>query len=160
MSEEAVFKRPKITPFLWFNSDLQAAIDMYTSIFPDAIVRQKTYSPEGKIFTATFSLAGQEFIAMDVERQFTFNEAISLFITCEDQAEVDHYWDALLKDGGKELECGWLKDRFGVAWQVCPASLLEYLNSKDKEGAERAKQQMFKQKKIIIADIEKAWRGE
>jgi predicted 3-demethylubiquinone-9 3-methyltransferase (glyoxalase superfamily) len=135
MSGETAFKRPKITPFLWFNSDLQEAIDMYTSI-----VCQKTYSPEGKIFTATFSLAGQEFIAMDVERQFTFNEAISLFITCEDQAEVDRCWDALLKDRGKEFECGWLKDRFGVAWQICPASLLEYLNSEDKEAAERAKQ--------------------
>jgi predicted 3-demethylubiquinone-9 3-methyltransferase (glyoxalase superfamily) len=160
MSGQTDFTRPKITPFLWFNNELQTAIDMYTSIFPDAIIRQKSYSPDGKLFTATFNLAGQEFMGLNGGPEFKFNESISMFITCEDQAEVDRYWDALLKDGGQESQCGWLKDRFGVSWQVCPSSLLEYVGSKDKEAAERARQQMFKQKKIIIADIEKAWKGE
>jgi predicted 3-demethylubiquinone-9 3-methyltransferase (glyoxalase superfamily) len=160
MSGQTDFKRPKITPFLWFNNELQTAIDMYTSIFPDAVIRQKSYSPDGKLFTATFNLAGQEFMGLNGGPEFKFNESISMFITCEDQAEVDRYWDALLKDGGQESQCGWLKDRFGVSWQVCPSKLLEYVGSKDKEAAERARQQMFKQKKIIIADIEKAWKGE
>jgi predicted 3-demethylubiquinone-9 3-methyltransferase (glyoxalase superfamily) len=92
--------------------------------------------------------------------QNAFNESLSLFISCADQKEIDHYWESLIKDGGKENQCGWLKDRFGVVWQVVPKSLWGFLNSEDKAASERARQEMFTMKKIIIADIEKAFKGE
>ncbi|PVF92245.1 3-demethylubiquinone-9 3-methyltransferase [Serendipita vermifera] len=150
----------KITPLLWFPSDLDVAVEFYTSIFPDARVKEKTRAPDGTIFSAIFVLAGQEFYAMNGGVQNTFNESLSLFISCEDQKEVDHYWDSLLEEGGKENQCGWLKDRFGVVWQVIPKSLWGFLNSDDKVASERARQKMFTMKKIVIADIEKAWNGE
>jgi predicted 3-demethylubiquinone-9 3-methyltransferase (glyoxalase superfamily) len=150
----------KITPFLWFPSDLDAALDFYISIFPDAKVKEKTHLPNGSLFSAIFILAGQEFYAMSGGVQNTFNESLSLFISCEDQKEIDHYWESLIKDGGKENQCGWLKDRFGVVWQVVPKSLWGFLNSEDKAASERARQEMFTMKKIIIADIEKAFKGE
>ncbi|PVF91331.1 3-demethylubiquinone-9 3-methyltransferase [Serendipita vermifera] len=150
----------KITPFLWFPSDLDAAVEFYTSIFPDARVKEKTNAPDGSIFSAIFILAGQEFYAMNGGVQNTFNESLSLFISCQDQKEVDHYWEGLLKDGGKENQCGWLKDRFGVVWQVIPKSLWGFLNSDDKAASERARQKMFTMKKIVIADVEEAWNGE
>ncbi|PVF92243.1 3-demethylubiquinone-9 3-methyltransferase [Serendipita vermifera] len=160
MSQQSASKRPKITPFLWYNTELGAAIDLYTSIFPDATVGEKTYNADGKLFTATFSLAGQEFFGLNGGPEFKFNEAFSLFVTCEDQDEIDKYWEALLKDGGQEIECGWLKDKFGLCWQIAHKDLLAYINSEDKQAGERAKKKMFEQKKIIIADIEKAWKGE
>ncbi|PVF92244.1 3-demethylubiquinone-9 3-methyltransferase [Serendipita vermifera] len=160
MSQQTTTSRLKITPFLWYNNELGAAMDLYTSIFPDAQVSNKTYNDEGALWTATFSLAGQEFIALNAGRPFTFNESISLFVTCDSQDEIDKYWEALVKDGGQEIECGWLKDKFGLCWQIAHKDLLGYLNSEDKQAAERAKKKMFEQKKIIIADIEKAWKGE
>jgi predicted 3-demethylubiquinone-9 3-methyltransferase (glyoxalase superfamily) len=120
----------KITPFLWFDNQLEEAMAFYTSVFPDAEILE-THHTGGQVFTARFRLAGQEFSAMNAGPQFPFTEAVSFWIDCIDQAEVDHYWDALLADGGEPSQCGWLKDRFGLSWQVVPRRLMELTNDPD-----------------------------
>jgi predicted 3-demethylubiquinone-9 3-methyltransferase (glyoxalase superfamily) len=112
------------------------------------------------VLTVDFTLAGSSYIGLNGGSDFTFNEAISLSIDCEDQAEVDRYWEALLADGGRESVCGWLKDRFGVSWQVIPRQLPEMLNSSDREAAARALEAMLKMVKIDVATLEHAYNGE
>ncbi|KAF8533365.1 3-demethylubiquinone-9 3-methyltransferase [Trichophaea hybrida] len=150
---------PKITPFLWFNSDLNEAITFYTSIFKNASIKNIHRGPDGKVFSANFELEGQHFKALNGGPQFTFNEAISMFVTCADQEEVDYYWDHLLADGGKSMQCGWLKDRFGLVWQIIPEALGRYLTDEDAEKRNRTKEAMMQMVKISVEGLDKAYKG-
>jgi predicted 3-demethylubiquinone-9 3-methyltransferase (glyoxalase superfamily) len=152
---------PKIIPCLWFDGQAEAAAELYTSIFPDSKILEVThYGPaspgvEGSVMTVTFSLDGQEYLALNGGPQFSFTEAISLQIHCADQEEADRYWYGLT-DGGEEGPCGWLKDRFGVSWQVTPTALLDLLKDPDPGRAQRATQAMFQMKRIDIAAVRRA----
>ena len=140
----------KVSPFLWFVGNMKEAVDFYVSVFKEARVLEM--SP----MSARFELLGREFLALNAHPHQPFTEAISFFIEVDTQDEVDYYWAALVAGGGKEQMCGWLKDRFGVSWQVIPKALGRYLSDKDRTKAERAMQAMLKMKKIVIADLDKA----
>ena len=149
-----------ITPFLWFDDKLEEAMGLYTSVFPDGkITNVQRMGPDGPVFTASFELAGQKFHGLNGGPAFAFTEAVSFFVACKDQAEVDHYWNALTADGGSESMCGWLKDKFGLSWQIVPDALMRALYSSDRAGAERAQQALLKMKKIDVAEIERAYKG-
>jgi predicted 3-demethylubiquinone-9 3-methyltransferase (glyoxalase superfamily) len=157
----------KISPCLWFDGKAEEAARFYTAIFPeshiDSVDRSPGETPSGpkdSVLTVEFTLAGQSYIGLNGGPDFTFDEAISLSIDCEDQAEVDRYWAALLADGGEESVCGWLKDRFGVSWQVIPRRLPELLRSPDREAAARVLAAMLNMVKIDVAELEQAARGE
>jgi predicted 3-demethylubiquinone-9 3-methyltransferase (glyoxalase superfamily) len=151
----------KITPFLWFDGQAEEAMNFYVGIFPDSQVgRVSRYGesgpgPAGSVMAADFTLNGQDFIALNGGPQFKFNESVSFVVSCEGQAEVDHYWDQL-SAGGQASACGWLKDRFGLSWQVTPTILPKLLMDPDKGRAQRAMQAMMKQSKIVIAELEAA----
>ncbi|PZM14125.1 VOC family protein [Rhizobium tubonense] len=146
----------KITPFLWFNDQLEEAITFYTSIFEDCRVTYMKRGPDGKAFTASFELAGQHFMGLNGGPHFTFSEAISFFVSCKDQAEVDYYWERL-RDGGKPQQCGWLKDRYGIAWQIIPDALMRYLNDPDTARANRVQAAMMQMVKIDVAGLDEAY---
>ncbi|MDX3926841.1 MAG: VOC family protein [Shinella sp.] len=148
----------KITPFLWFDNQLEEAIEFYTSIFRNARIRDVKRQPDGKALVARFQLEGQEFIGLNGGPDCTFNEAISLFVQCADQPEIDYYWDRLL-EGGKELQCGWLKDRYGLAWQIHPETVMDYLNDPDPEKASRVFNAVMKMVKIDAAELDRAYEG-
>ena len=143
----------KVSPFLWFVGNMKEAVDFYVSVFKDARVLEM--GP----MSARFELLGREFLALNAHPHQPFTEAISFFVEVENQEEVDYYWGALLAGGGKEQMCGWLKDRFGVSWQVIPKALGRYLSDKDRAKAQRTMQAMLKMKKIVIADLDKAHAG-
>ena len=155
---------PKTIPCLWFDGQAEQAAEHYLSIFPNSTILDVTrygpnsMGPEGSVMTVNFSLDGQEYVGLNGGPQFPFTEAISFQIHCSDQDEVDHYWSALTA-GGEESECGWLKDKFGVSWQVVPTRFTELFNSADPEVAGRVGQALFQMKKIIIADLEAAAAG-
>ena len=149
----------KITPFLWFDNDAGEAVEYYTSVFKDSKVINSSPGPDGKVFTATFELNGQEFMALNAGPQFRFNEAVSFMVSVESQEEVDYYWQKLTADGGEESQCGWLKDKFGLSWQIVPTALGELLGSADREKAGRAMQAMLKMKKLDIAALKAAYEG-
>jgi predicted 3-demethylubiquinone-9 3-methyltransferase (glyoxalase superfamily) len=156
----------KITPCLWFDGVAEEAAALYTSLFPDSRIDSVNRSPAdnpstpaGAVLTVEFTLAGQKFIGLNGGPDFPFTEAISLSIDCQDQAEVDRYWDALIDGGGSPSRCGWLKDRFGLSWQVIPKVLPELLGGSDHEGAARAMQAMLKMSKIDVAAIRLAYEG-
>ncbi len=142
-----------ITPFLWFDNNVPEAVAFYKSVFPNARVEVVND------FMASFELEGQKFNALNGGPQYKFNEAVSFFISVETQEEVDYFWDKLTADGGEESKCGWLKDKFGLSWQVVPKALGRCLGDPDRAKAGRAMQAMLKMQKIIIADIEKAFAG-
>ena len=152
----------KITPFLWFDGNAEEAMNYYTSIFKNSkILNVSRYGPgmpipEGTVMTATFLLEGQEFMVLNGGPLFKFTEAISFFIKCATQEEVDMYWNKLIADGGQESQCGWLKDKFGLSWQVIPDALGELLGHKDRAKAQRALQAMLKMKKIDIKTLQEA----
>jgi predicted 3-demethylubiquinone-9 3-methyltransferase (glyoxalase superfamily) len=157
----------KITPCLWFDGDAEEAAELYTSLIPNsriiAVNRSPADNPSGKkgsVITVEFSLGGRTFIGLNGGPEFPFTEAVSLSIDCEDQAEVDRYWDALIADGGEPSVCGWLKDKFGLSWQVVPRRLTELMASPDRDAAERAMQAMLNMRKIDVAEIERAAGGE
>ena len=143
---------PKVTPFLWFDGQAEDAAKFYTSVFKDAKIH--SVSP----MSATFELAGQKFMALNGGPQFKFNEAVSFFIDCETQAEIDYYW-AKLSAGGSEGRCGWLKDRFGLSWQVIPSVLGELIGDADPEKSQRALQAMFQMGKLDIQKLKEAHAG-
>jgi predicted 3-demethylubiquinone-9 3-methyltransferase (glyoxalase superfamily) len=151
----------KITPCLWFDVEGEEAATFYTSVFPNSkIVHVARYGaagprPEGTVMTVSFELAGQEFLALNGGPEFTFNEAISFQVSCETQEEVDAFWDQL-SAGGAEGPCGWLKDRFGVSWQIVPTALPRLLADPDPEKSQRVMQAMLKMKKIEIDALEQA----
>jgi predicted 3-demethylubiquinone-9 3-methyltransferase (glyoxalase superfamily) len=155
-----------IAPCLWFDRTAEAAATLYTSLFPDSRIDQVHRAPAdnpstdaGAVLTVEFTLAGRKYIGLNGGPDFPFTEAISLSIDCADQAEVDRYWDALLADGGEPSQCGWLKDRFGLSWQVIPRQLSEYLGGADHEGAARAMQAMLQMSKIDVAKLRDAYEG-
>lgn len=154
----------KISPCLWFDGEAEAAANYYTTIFPNSRIvsvdRSPADTPSGPkdmVLTVNFSLAGQTFLALNGGPDFKFNEAISFAIDCADQVEVDRYWDALIAGGGEPSVCGWLKDPFGVSWQVIPRQLLEMLQSPDREAARRAMEAMLKMTKIEVEELEAAF---
>ena len=159
----------RITPCLWFDNQAEEAANFYVSVFPNArIVRTTRYSKagheihgksEGSVLTVLFALDGQEFTALNGGPQFKFDEAISLQIVCETQEEVDHFWSRL-SEGGEEGPCGWLKDRYGLSWQVTPTVLSEMLSDPDPARAERVMNAVFQMKKIDIPTLRRADSGE
>jgi len=156
----------KITPMLWFDHQAEEAAAFYKGIFKDssaeermeydAASAERSGQKEGSAMVVDIEIAGQKFIALNGGPQFTFNESISFVIDCETQDEVDYYWSRLTADGGQESQCGWLKDKFGVSWQVTPRRLVELLTDSDKEKSGRAMQAMLTMKKIDIAKLEQA----
>jgi predicted 3-demethylubiquinone-9 3-methyltransferase (glyoxalase superfamily) len=156
----------KISPCLWFDRRAEEAATFYTSIIPnsriDKVVRAAADNPStrrGDVLTVEFTLAGQSYIGLNGGPEFPFTEAISLSIDCEDQAEVDRYWEALTREGGRPGQCGWLKDRFGVSWQVVPRQLPEMLDSPDRAAAKRAMEAMLEMRKLDVAKLREAFEG-
>jgi predicted 3-demethylubiquinone-9 3-methyltransferase (glyoxalase superfamily) len=155
----------EFTTCLWFDTEGEAAAHFYTSIFKDSrIGRVARYTeagpgPAGTVVTVEFELNGQKFLALNGGPQYTFNEAVSLMIPCEDQAEVDYYWSRL-SDGGQEVACGWLKDRYGLAWQVVPTVLFGMISDPDPEKARRATEAMLTMTKLDIAELQRAYEGQ
>lgn len=150
---------PDITPFLWFDDNAEEAIEFYASIFPAARIGEVSRQ-SGKFFLGSFELAGQKFMALNGGPQFKFTEAFSLYVNCNDQAEVDHFWNRLLEGGGVPQQCGWLKDRFGLCWQIIPEALPRLMNDPNPETAERVMRAMLQMVKIDVAQLEAAHRGE
>ena len=147
----------KITPFLWFDTQAEEAMNLYVSVFKNSKVLGVTPGPNGIAQSVSFELEGQEFIGLNAGPNFKFNEAISFLVDCRDQAEVDDLWTKLTADGGEESMCGWLKDKFGLSWQIIPRQLGEWMGDPDPVKAQRVVQAMLKMNKIIIADLEKAY---
>jgi predicted 3-demethylubiquinone-9 3-methyltransferase (glyoxalase superfamily) len=147
---------PTITPYLWFNDQAEEAANFYASIFPDSKIHSTTPGPEGKAMIVNFSLNGQEFIGLNGGPTFQFTEAVSFLISVETQQEVDDLWEKLTADGGVPSQCGWLKDKYGLSWQVIPKALPELLGSEDREAASRAMQAMLGMQKIDIAGLQAA----
>jgi predicted 3-demethylubiquinone-9 3-methyltransferase (glyoxalase superfamily) len=157
----------KISPCLWFDGQAEQAARFYTSLFPNSRIESVDRSPadtpsgpKGSVLTVNFTLDGNSYIGLNGGPDFKFTEAISLSIECDDQAEMDRYWDALIADGGEPSVCGWLKDRFGLSWQVVPRRLTEMYRSGDPAAAERAMQAMLEMTKLDIAALERAFAGE
>jgi predicted 3-demethylubiquinone-9 3-methyltransferase (glyoxalase superfamily) len=155
-----------ITPCLWFDGVAEEAAAFYASIFPDSqiidVVRSAADNPstsKGDVLAVRFSMLGREYTAMNGGPTFRFNEAVSFQIECDGQAEVDHYWDALLAGGGEPSMCGWLKDRFGLSWQVNPIQMDGYLNGPDPAGSERAMQAMMQMAKLDVDAMRRAYEG-
>lgn len=153
---------------LWFDDQAEEAARFYTSIFPDSEIGRITRygkegfevhgKPEGSVLTVEFRLNQMRFVALNGGPQFTFDEAISIMVQCDTQDEIDHYWDALT-DGGEEGPCGWLKDRFGVSWQIVPTIVPKYLTEGDAEQAARVQRAIFQMKKLDIARLKEAFEG-
>jgi predicted 3-demethylubiquinone-9 3-methyltransferase (glyoxalase superfamily) len=155
---------PKITPNLWFDTEAEEAATFYTSVFPDSRITDVSHygpsgpRPEGMVLTVAFELDGTPFLGINGGPEFHFDEAISFAIDCADQEQVDHYWSRL-SEGGSEGPCGWLKDRFGVSWQVVPKRLVELLTDPDPARAQRAMAAMLQMRRLVIADLERAADG-
>ncbi|MGE4427950.1 MAG: VOC family protein [Solirubrobacteraceae bacterium] len=156
---------PSITPNLWFDTQALEAAEFYVAIFPNSRIVDVTHHgpdghrPEGTVLTVEFELDGTAFVGINGGPEFTFDEAVSFEISCADQAEVDHYWYALIADGGRESQCGWLKDRYGLSWQVVPKRLIELFKDPDPEIARRATEAMFRMQRIDVAELERAAAG-
>jgi predicted 3-demethylubiquinone-9 3-methyltransferase (glyoxalase superfamily) len=156
----------KITPFLWFDNNAEEAMKFYTSVFKNSKIGKVALYPEGApgpagtVMVGTFQIEGLEFIALNGGPMFKFTEAISFVVNCETQDEVDEYWKKLTAGGGKEVECGWLKDKFGLSWQIVPTTLNKLLEDKDKEKAKRVMQAMLKMKKIDIEGLKRAYANQ
>ena len=157
----------KITPVLWFDRNGEEAANFYVSLLPDSRIDRVTRAPadypsgsEGDVITVDFTLAGRQYQALNGGPQFPFTEAVSFMIHCEDQAEVDRLWDALIADGGQPSQCGWLKDKFGLSWQITPKILPQLLGDPDPARARRAFEAMMKMGKIDIAELKKAAEGK
>ncbi len=149
----------KITPFLWFDNHAEQAMNFYVSVFKNSRVLGVTPGPNGVAQSVTFELEGQEFMALNAGPQFKFNEAISFFVDCKTQEEVDELWAKLTADGGEESMCGWLKDKYGLSWQIIPSVLGELLNDPDPARAQRVMQAMLQMQKIDIAGLRQAYEG-
>jgi predicted 3-demethylubiquinone-9 3-methyltransferase (glyoxalase superfamily) len=157
----------KITPVLWFDKNGEEAANFYVSLLPDSRIDRVTRSPadypsgkEGDVITVDFTLAGRQYQALNGGPQFPFTEAVSFMIHCKDQAEVDRLWEALTADGGEPVQCGWLKDRFGLRWQICPEEMLTMLASDDRAAARRAMEAMLTMSKLDVARLRRAFEGE
>ena len=160
----------KITPFLWFADAAEEAVKFYSSIFKNSKVGRilrydeeaakvsQSGRPAGSVLTIEFEIEGQKFVALNGGPEFKFNESISFVVNCETQKEVDYFWEKLTADGGKESQCGWLRDKFGVSWQVTPTVLIDMLHDKDAKKSERVMKAMLQMQKIDIEKLEAAYR--
>lgn len=146
----------KIVPYLWFDNQAEEAANLYTSLFKNSKIGNVSRGPDGAAFMVTFQLEGQEYMALNGGPRFKFTEAVSFFVNCETQAEVDHLWHKLTADGGEESQCGWLKDKYGLWWQIIPTILGELMQDEDVEKAGRVTQAMLQMKKIDIAALLRA----
>jgi predicted 3-demethylubiquinone-9 3-methyltransferase (glyoxalase superfamily) len=161
--------RQKITPCLWFNGQVEEAVDFYLSIFKNSRLEKVTHyseeaaqeagKPVGSVLTMAFRLEGQEFLALNGGPEFTFSPAISLIVNCETQEEIDDFWERL-SDGGEKIQCGWLKDRFGVSWQIVPVILPELLLDKDAKKSRRVLAALMQMDRIVIEKLQKAYEGK
>jgi predicted 3-demethylubiquinone-9 3-methyltransferase (glyoxalase superfamily) len=149
---------PLQKPCLWFDGQAEQAAELYTAVFPNSEVTSVSRLPDGTALVVEWTLDGQPYQGLNGGPQYTFSEAVSFSISCADQEEVDHYWERL-SDGGSEGPCGWLKDRFGVSWQVVPRRLGELLGDPDPERSQRAMQAMMRMQKIVVAELEAAADG-
>jgi predicted 3-demethylubiquinone-9 3-methyltransferase (glyoxalase superfamily) len=155
---------PSITPFLWFDTDAEPAAELYTSVFPNSRIVEVTHygsagpRPEGMVMTVSFELDGQKVVALNGGQDFRLTEAFSFAVSCETQDEVDSYWEAL-SEGGEEGPCGWLKDKFGLSWQIVPTALPRLLADPDTQKAQRVMAAMLEMKKIDIEALERAAEG-
>ena len=159
--------RTKIYPFLWYATEAEQAARYYASIFPDSRVDRVTAmqsespsGPPGSVKVVDFTLLGQRFQAMTAGPHHDFNDAVSIVVECEDQAEIDRYWNALLKDGGKEQACGWLNDKFGLRWQIVPVMMQEWMSDPDKARSKRVTDAMLKMIKLDVATLKRAYEGK
>lgn len=157
----------KISPCLWFDGEAEEAAKFYVSLLPDSriekVQKNTVDGPAGKagsVLVVEFTLAGQRFMALNGGMRFEHTHAISFNIDCADQAEVDHLWDALLADGGQAERCGWLRDRYGVSWQIVPTALVQYLGGSDTAGAKRAMAAMLQMVKLDISGLKRAYEGQ
>jgi predicted 3-demethylubiquinone-9 3-methyltransferase (glyoxalase superfamily) len=157
----------EITPCLWFDGRAEEAAEFYVSLFPDSRVDQVSRSPadnpstaSGEVLLVLFTLSGRPFMGVNGGPQFPFTEAVSFHVDCEDQAEVDRYWEALVEGGGEPGQCGWLKDRFGVSWQVVPREMGKLLGGPDPAGAARAMRAMLGMQRLDVARLRAAYEGE
>jgi predicted 3-demethylubiquinone-9 3-methyltransferase (glyoxalase superfamily) len=160
----------KITPFLWFDHQAEEAAKFYTSVFKNSkvgkILRYDEASAKaaggtvGSVLTIEFEIEGQKFTALNGGPQFKFNESVSFVVYCQNQDEVDYFWQKLTADGGQESECGWLRDKFGLSWQVTPTVLIEMLHDKDPKKSERVMNAMMQMQKIDISKLKAAYAGE
>ena len=157
----------KITPCLWFDGVAEEAANLYVSLLPDSRIDRvnrapadNPSTPAGAVLMVEFTLADQPFLGLNGGPQFKFTEAVSFTIACEDQAEIDRLWDALTADGGKPVQCGWLKDRYGLSWQIVPKAMGKLMAGDDPAGAKRAMEAMMKMVKLDIAELERAYRGD
>jgi predicted 3-demethylubiquinone-9 3-methyltransferase (glyoxalase superfamily) len=162
----AVQGSPRIFPFFWYAKEAEEAASFYASIFPDSrvdrvssLLSETPSGPPGSVKVVDFTLFGQRFQAMSAGPHHEFNDAVSMVVLCQDQAELDRYWNALLEGGGKPQACGWLMDRFGLRWQVVPAVLGEMMGGKDAARSKRVSDAMLKMIKLDIATLEKAYRS-
>jgi predicted 3-demethylubiquinone-9 3-methyltransferase (glyoxalase superfamily) len=156
----------ELTTCLWFDGHAREAATFYTSIFPDSSLADNWIAPtdtpgnkQGEEIVVNFKIFGQNFIGLNGGTIFTHSEAVSFQIPCKDQAEIDKYWELLIADGGEESQCGWLKDKFGLSWQVTSPEMMNYLGGSDSEGAQRATQAMLEMTKIDLAKMKKAYEG-
>ena len=156
----------KITPFLWFDGNAEEAMNFYVSVIPNSKVLGVTRvgeggpGPKGSVLTAKFMLHGVEFAALNAGPQHKFNEAVSFVINCETQDEIDKYWNALSTGGGREGDCGWLKDKYGLSWQITPVQLMQMLGDKDQQKAGRAMKSMMTMKKLDLKALKQAFDGK
>jgi predicted 3-demethylubiquinone-9 3-methyltransferase (glyoxalase superfamily) len=155
--------KQKIVPHLWFDREAREAAELYTSLFDDSRITGTVTlhdTPSGSVETVTFELFGQEFMAISAGPLFRFNESISFIVRCASQEEIDRYWERLSCDGGQEGECGWLKDRYGLSWQIVPAVMDEMMQTEDPQQLARVTQAFLKMKKFDIAALQRAYDGE
>jgi len=157
----------KIATHLWFNNQAEEAAKFYTSLFEDSHIDRTIHAPEGipdtkpgSVFIVELTLMGQQYIFLNGGPQFPFDSQVSIYVLCDGQADVDKYWDALVADGGKEVQCGWLTDKFGLSWQIIPKQLEELMGGSDPEASKRVTAAMLKMVKIDVAKLEQAAKGE
>ena len=147
----------KITPFLWFDTQAEEAMNFYVSVFKNSKAGNISRGPDGKAFIVNFELDDQEFMGLNAGPQFKFNESVSFYVNCETQEEVDYYWEKLTADGGEESMCGWLKDKYGLSWQIIPQALGELMGDPDPIKAQRVMQAMLQMRKIDVAGLQRAY---
>ncbi|HYP89349.1 MAG TPA: VOC family protein [Polyangiaceae bacterium] len=150
---------PDINTFISYDRHTEEAVRLYLDVFENGKVLSTSHGPDGKVFSMTFELFGKTFMAMNGGPSFTFAQGISLFVSCETQAQIDRYWSRLIADGGREVQCGWLVDKFGVSWQIIPKVLGSLLGGSDREKAGRALAAMMKMQKLDIAELQRAYDG-
>jgi predicted 3-demethylubiquinone-9 3-methyltransferase (glyoxalase superfamily) len=155
----------KITPFLWFDGQAEEAVAFYLSVFKDGKIQTTARYPEGgpatagSVMTIAFELKGQQFVALNGGPGYPFTQAVSLVVACDSQEEIDHFWEKLAADGGEHIQCGWLKDKFGMPWQIVPSQIWDWLNGEDPARVQRVTAALWQMEKLDLAELERAAAG-